>query len=110
LRPRHIAKAAKEGTQTMNDKDKLSSKSDETLVEHTLLKRDRALALFHARNHARNHGKPLPTQESVGPAVFTKLSRNLSDDQMLENLLAAFKRMGITVKSRLDQEDKGDLT
>ena len=49
----------------MNDKDKLSSKSDETVVEHTLLGRDRALALFHARNHARNHRKPLPTQESL---------------------------------------------
>ena len=94
----------------MNDKYKLLSKSHETLVEHTLLERDRALALFHARNRARNHGVPLPDHESVGPAVFTKLSRNLSDDQMLENLIAAFKRMGITVKSRSDQEDKGDLT
>jgi hypothetical protein len=110
LRPRHIAKAAKEGTQTMNDKDKLSSKSPETVVEHPLLKRDRALALFYARNSAGNHGVPLPAQESVGPAVFTKLTPDLTKEQMLKNLIAAFKRMGITVKSRPDQEDKGDLT
>ena len=96
----------------MNDKDKLSSKSDETLVEHTLLKRDRALALFHARNHARNHGVPLPDHESIGPAVFRKLTPDLTKEQMLENLKAVFKRMGITVKPAPDpdQEDKGDLT
>ena len=98
----------------MNDKDKLSSKSPETVVEHPLLKRDRALALFHARNHARNHGVPLPDHESIGPAVFRKLTPDLTKEQMLENLKAVFKRMGITVKPAPapdpDQEDKGDLT
>ena len=82
----------------MNDKNRLSNHSDDTVVEHPRLKRDRALALFLARSHARNHGKPLPDPASIGPAVFTKLTPEMSEEQMVENLIAAIERMGITVK------------
>ena len=82
----------------MNDKNGLSNHSDDTVVEHPQLKRDRALALFLARNHARNHGKPLPDPATIGPAVFTKMTPEMSREQMHENLVAAIERMGITVK------------
>jgi hypothetical protein len=62
------------------------------------MKRDRALALSLARSRARNCGKPLPDPASIGPAVFTRLTPKISRELMLENLIAAFERMGITVK------------
>ena len=92
----------------MNVKDKLSNASSGTVVEHPQLKRDRAFALFLARNHARNHGKPLPDPADIGPAVFTKLKPEMSREQMHENLIAALGRMGITVKrdKEADIEEK----
>ena len=82
----------------MNDKDKSSSVSHDTVVEHPQLKRDRAFALFLARSHARNHGKPLPDPANIGPAVFTKLSPEMSREQMRENFIAALERSGVKVK------------
>ena len=92
----------------MNDKDKSSNVSHGTVVEHPRLKRDRALALSLARSHARNHGKPLPDPASIGPAVFTRLTPEMSHEQMHENLIAALGRMGITVKrdKETDIEEK----
>ena len=82
----------------MTDKDKTPNVQPETVVEHPQLKRDRAFALFLARSHARNHGKPPPDPETIGPAVFTRLTPEISEEQMLENLIAALERNGITVK------------
>ena len=82
----------------MNDKNGLSNHSDDTVAEHSKLKRTRALAFFLARAHARNHGKPLPDPATIGPAVFTKMTPEMSREQMHENLVAAIERMGITVK------------
>ena len=92
----------------MNDKNGLSNHSDDTVAEHSKLKRDRALALSLARSHARNHGKPLPDPASIGPAVFTRLTPEMSHEQMHENLIAALGRMGITVKrdKETDIEEK----
>ena len=82
----------------MNDKGRISNHSDDTVVEHPQFKRDRALALFLARNHARRHGKPLPDPADIGPAVFTKMTPEMSREQMHENLIAALGRMGLKVK------------
>ena len=92
----------------MNNKDKLSNMSHDTVVEHPQLKRDRAFALFLARNHARQHGKPLPDPADIGPAVFTKLSPEMSREQMRENLIAALERSGVKVRRNKenDKEEK----
>jgi len=82
----------------MTDKDKTSNVSNETVVEHPQLIRDRAFALFLARSHARNHGKPLPDPADIGPAVFTKLTPGMNKKQMSQNLKDTIERMGITVK------------
>ena len=82
----------------MNNRDKSPNDHDETVVEHPKLKRDRAFALFLARSHARNHGKPPPDPATIGPAVFTKLTPEMSREQMRENLIAAIERSGINVK------------
>ena len=82
----------------MNDKDKSPNELTETVVEHPKMKRDRAFALFLARSHARNHGKPPPDPSSIGPAVFTKLTPEMSREQKVENLIAAIEPSGIKVK------------
>ena len=83
----------------MTDEDNTSNTpSQHTVVEHTQLKRDRAFALFLARNHARNHGKPLPDPATIIPIGFTRLRPEMSEEQMHENLIAALERNGITVK------------
>ncbi len=82
----------------MNDNDKPSNVSDDTVIDHPQLKRDRALALFLARNRARNRGEPLPDPATIGPAVFIQVKPTLSREEIKRNLLAAFKRNGITVQ------------
>jgi hypothetical protein len=83
----------------MTDKNNTSNTpSQNTLVEHPQLERNRAFALFLARSHARNHGKPLPDPATISPIGFTRLTPEMSEDQMLENLIAALERNGITVK------------
>ena len=82
----------------MNDKDKTPNAQHEAVVEHPQLKRDRAFALFLARSHARNHGKPPPDPATIGPAVFTKLTPEMSREQMREKLVATVERCGIKVK------------
>ena len=89
----------------MTDKDKSTNAPSETVIEHPQLKRDRALASFLSRSRARQHGKPLPDPSAVGPATFTRLTRDMSHEEMLENLIAAFERMGIKVKR--DVKTKG---
>ena len=81
----------------MNDKDKTPNPSSESVVEHPQLERDRAFALFLARNHARNHGKPLSDPSTISPIGFTRLKPKMSRGEMKRNLLAAFKANGITV-------------
>ncbi len=81
----------------MNDKDKTPNAQHETVIEHSQLKRERAFALFLARTHARNHGKPLPDPSSISPIGFTRLKPIMSRDEVKRNLLAAFKANGITV-------------
>ena len=94
----------------MNDKDKSLIVSGKTEVDHPRSKRDRALALSLARSHARNHGKPLPDPATIGPAVFTRLTPEMSHEQMHENLIAALGRMGIKVKepNRIKRPDDKD--
>ena len=82
----------------MTNKDKPSNRSPETVVEHPHLKRDRAFALFLARSHARNHGKPLPDPATIRPIGLTMLRPEMSREQMVENLIAALERNGIKVK------------
>jgi hypothetical protein len=81
----------------MTDKDKTSNPPSENVVEHHQLKRDRAFALFLARSHARNHGKPVPDPSTISPIGFTRLKPTMSRDEMKRNLLAAFKANGVTV-------------
>ena len=82
----------------MNNKDKSSNFPPNNVLEHPQLKRDRAFALFLARSHARKHEKPPPDPSTIGPAVFTKLTPEMSREQMRENLIAAIERSGIKVK------------
>ncbi len=81
----------------MNDKDKTPNAQHEAVVEHPQLKRDRAFALFLARSHARNHGRPPPDPATIRPIGLTRLKPAMSRDEMKRNLLAAFKANGITV-------------
>jgi hypothetical protein len=64
----------KKETKTMKKDDKNPNSPSGTLVEHPHLKRAKAFALFLARCHAHNHGKPMPDPASIGPAIFTSLS------------------------------------
>ena len=82
----------------MTDIDISSKELNETVVEHPKLKRDRAFALFLARSHARNHGKPPPDPATIGPAVFTRFTPVMSREQIRENLIAAIDRTGVKVK------------
>ena len=77
------------------------------VVEHPQLTRDRAFALYLARRHAHQHGKPMPDPASIGPAVFTKIDPKMSRDQQRENLIAALERMGITVEPSSESDDEG---
>jgi hypothetical protein len=93
-----MPKLLKKDSNIMTDKDKTSNPpSQNTVVEHPQLKRERAFALFLARSHARNHGKPLPDPSTISPIGFTRLKPTMSRDEMKRNLLAAFKANGITV-------------
>ena len=65
----------------------------DNVIEHPELKRARALALFLARNHARNHGKPLPDPESIGPAVFTLVKPEMTAEEKRERLAATLDRL-----------------
>jgi hypothetical protein len=92
----------------MNDKDKSTNTPRDNVVEHPQLKRDRAFALFLARNHARRHGKPLPDPSTIGPAVFTRLTPEMSKEQMNENLIAALERSGIKINRGSEQSTNQD--
>jgi hypothetical protein len=76
----------------MTDKDKTPNAQHETVVEHPQLKRDRGLALSLTRSHARQNGKPLPDPVTIGPAVFTRLTPEMSHEQVHENLIVALER------------------
>jgi hypothetical protein len=92
----------------MTDKDKSTTTPNETVVEHPQLKRDRALPSFLSRSRARQHGKPLPDPSAVGPAAFTRLTRDMSHEEMVENLIATFERIGIKVKRGAEQSTNQD--
>jgi hypothetical protein len=102
-------KPLKRRQKSMTDKDKSTNAPCENVVEHPQLRRDRAFALFLARSHARNHGKPPPDPASIHPAVFTRLTPEMSREQKVENLITAFERMGVTVKrdveTKLEETD-----
>jgi hypothetical protein len=102
-----MPKLLKKDTKTMTDKDNTSNTpSQNNVVEHPQLKRDRAFALFLARNHARNHGKPLPDPSTISPIGFTRLKPEMSREQMVENLIATLERNGITVKRNKETPKK----
>ncbi len=81
----------------MNKDDRTPNSPNGTVVEHPQLKRDRAFALYLARCHAHNHGKPLPDPATIGTAVMTRLTPEMSHDQKVEKLVAALERRGIKV-------------
>ena len=67
----------------------------ENVIEHPELKRARALALFLARNHARNNGKPPPDPESIGPAAFTLLKPQMTRKEIRERLAVTLGRIKV---------------
>ena len=67
----------------------------DNVIEHPELKRARALALFLARNHARNNEKPLPDPNSIGPAVFTLLKPEMTREEKRERLAVTLGRMRV---------------
>jgi hypothetical protein len=77
------------------------------MSDDTQYKREHAFALFLARSHARNHGKPLPDPSSIKPLGFTTVKPTMSREQIKQNLLEAFKQNGITVKPAPEHEDDG---
>ena len=81
----------------MKDDEKLPNSAPETVVKHSQLNRDRAIALFLVRNHAHRHGKPPPDPASIGPVVMTRMKPRMSREQMVERLIAAFEQRGIKV-------------
>jgi hypothetical protein len=89
----------------MTDNDKTPNELHGKVVEHPKLERDRALALFLARSHARNHGKPLPDPADIGPAVFTRLKPTMSREEIKENLLVALKANGFKIVPDPDPKD-----
>ncbi len=91
----------------MNGNDKSPNARHETEDEQTQLKRERAFALFLARNHARNHGLPLPNPEDIGPAAFVRLSPDMTREQKVQNLKAALEKRGITVHPRKSRNQGG---
>ena len=92
----------------MKKEDNKPTTASANVVEHPKLTRDRAFALYLARCHASQHGKPMPDPASIGPAVFTKIDPKMSREQQRENLIAALERMGITVEpsSKSDDEEQ----
>ena len=98
LSPCHDGKKTKtKDTHTMKDYDKFPNSPSEKVIEHPKLKRDRAFALFLARSHAHRYGKPPPDSATINPAVFTRLTPEMSREQRCENLIPALERMGIKV-------------
>jgi hypothetical protein len=89
----------------MKKEDNKPTTASANVVEHPKLTRDRAFALYLARCHASQHGKPMPDPASIGPAVFTKIDPKMSRDQQRENLIAALERMGITVEPNAEDDD-----
>jgi hypothetical protein len=77
------------------------------MTDNPQLKRDQAFALFLARNHAHNNGKPLPDPSTIRPLGFTKVEPSMNRGEINQNLLEVFRRNGITVKLGQDQEDTG---
>ena len=80
------------------------------MTDNQQLKRDKAFALFLARNHARNNGKSLPAPSTISPIGFTKVKPSMSREEIKRNLLEAFKKNGITINPEPDQVDKGDVS
>ena len=58
---------------------------------------DQALAQFMARSRAQSRGEPVPDPASVGPVAFTRLTQDMSQDQMVEALLKTFKKRGFEI-------------
>jgi hypothetical protein len=48
----------------------------------------------------------MPDPSSIGPAIFTSLSPEMSREQQREKLIAALERTGIMVKQDADVEDE----
>ena len=89
----------------MKKEDNKPTTASANVVEHPKLTRDRAFALYLARCHASQHGKPMPDPASIGPAVFTKIDPKMSREQQRENLISALERMGITVERDAEVDD-----
>jgi hypothetical protein len=89
----------KKETKTMKKDDKTPNSPSGTLVEHPQLKRAKAFALFLARCHAHNHGKPMPDPAIIAPAVFTKMAPPMSRKQQRKKLIAALENAGFQVSS-----------
>jgi hypothetical protein len=87
----------KKETRKMNDKDKSMTEPSEAVAEHPQLKRVWAFALFLARNLAGNHDKLLPDPSTIGPADFTRLTRDMSHEEKVKRLKASLERSGIEV-------------
>jgi hypothetical protein len=88
---------------------KALKRKDYTMTDNQQSRRGKEFALFLARSHARNHGKPQPSASNISPIGFTKVKREMSREEIKRNLIKAFRRNGITVKPGLDQEGTDQL-
>lgn len=78
----------------MSNKSTPTNIKDETVIDHPEYKRAKAFALFKARCHARNSGKPMPDPDSIQPIMFAKLSPSMSSAEKVERLKASLKIYG----------------
>jgi hypothetical protein len=81
----------------MTNENKPTDVKDETVIEHPEYKRAKAFALYMARCHARNSGKPMPDPDSIQPIMFAKLSPSMSSKEKVEKLKASLKTYGAEV-------------
>jgi hypothetical protein len=78
--------------------------SPDTVVEHPRLKRDRAIAHRIAKQNAHRAGKPPTDPNDIGPAAFTRLTPDMSRDEMLVKLVETLKRIGLKPDEELERK------
>ena len=73
--------------------------TQKTEVKQLETQRAKAFALYLARCHARNNGKPLPGPESIQPVCFARVKPTMTREEQLDALNKSLAAQGIKVKN-----------